>query len=88
MFTQQQTFKPIMLHPTWSLQFVINPIAALITFLLQLQLIWWHSFWAHTAFLVACSSTSVWKGATYQFDIFAHRYLDSVGLEPRKKKAA
>ncbi|KAK9792955.1 hypothetical protein WJX73_006729 [Symbiochloris irregularis] len=75
---------PTKLQPlTYMLMHLLMALGATLT-----SLIWWHSFWAHTAFLVACSSTSVWKGATYQFDIFAHRYLDSVGLEPRKKKAA
>ena len=44
--------------------------------------IWWHSYWAHTAFLVACIGVSAWNGATYYFHVFAKRYLSSVGAAP------
>ena len=55
-----------------------------------LQLLWWHSYWAHTLFVVACSASSAWMGASYQFEVFVHRYLHGLGLEPKvsKKKAA
>ena len=41
--------------------------------------IWWSFYGAHTAFLLACLAVSAWNGASYYFDVFAHRYV--AGLE-------
>ena len=37
--------------------------------------IWWSSYGAHTAFLLSCLVVSAWNGASYYFDVFAHRYV-------------
>ena len=37
--------------------------------------IWWSFYGAHTAFLLACLAVSAWNGASYYFDVFAHRYV-------------
>ncbi|KAK9814724.1 hypothetical protein WJX72_010536 [[Myrmecia] bisecta] len=50
-------------------------------------LIWWRSYWAHTIFLILCAAASAWNGATYYFDVFAHRYVSGVGIEPKVRKA-
>lgn len=54
------------------------------------QLLWWRSYWAHTAWLAGCAAFSAWMGASYQFEIFAHRYLPRLGIQPQpdKKKTA
>lgn len=41
--------------------------------------IWWSFYGAHTFFLLACLAVSAWNGASYYFDVFAHRYV--AGLE-------
>lgn len=50
----------------------------------SLQAVFWHSKTTHTAFLILCSASSAWNGATYFFDVFAHRYVDSVGLRTKQ----
>ena len=37
--------------------------------------IWWSFYGAHTAFLLSCLAVSAWNGASYYFDVFAHRYV-------------
>ncbi|KAK9844314.1 hypothetical protein WJX74_000680 [Apatococcus lobatus] len=49
--------------------------------------IWWHSYWAHTAFLVGCIGVSAWNGANYYFHVFAKRYLASVGAAAHPHQA-
>ncbi|DBA97222.1 TPA: hypothetical protein ACH3X1_014972 [Trebouxia sp. C0004] len=49
-------------------------------------MIWWHSKTAHTLFLIFCASVSAWNGATYYFDIFARKYIQSLGIEPKPAK--
>ena len=49
-----------------------------------LQAVFWHSKALHTTVLVLCSAMSAWNGAVYHFDVFAHKYVESVGLKPAK----
>jgi hypothetical protein len=43
-----------------------------------LNTIWWRSFWACCAFMVAILTASAWSGATFYFDVFATRYIDNL----------
>lgn len=45
-----------------------------------LCLVWWHSCFAHTAFLMLVLAASAWNGAGYYFDYFAVRYRKALGL--------
>lgn len=45
--------------------------------------IWWMSCRAHTAFLLCVLCISAWNGASFYFEVFAHRYVAALGL-PRK----
>ena len=49
--------------------------------------IWWRSQWAGAALIVAAFILSAWNGATYYFEVFAHRYLAAVGVERRRSKS-
>lgn len=51
-----------------------------------MQAVFWHSKLLHTSFLILCSASSAWNGANYFFEVFAHRYVDSVGIPHKKKK--
>ena len=55
-------------------------------FILSVQVIWWNSYWAHTLFLVACSCVSFYNGSTFYFEIFVHRYLNQIGMQPKPPK--
>lgn len=50
--------------------------------------IWWNSYMAHSVFLLAILCISAWNGASYYFEVFAHRYVQTVGVstKPVKKK--
>lgn len=50
--------------------------------------VWWNFYMAHTIFLLAILCISAWNGASYYFEVFAHRYVQTVGLpaKPMKKK--
>lgn len=52
-----------------------------------LQAVFWHHKLIHTLVLILCCAISAWNGAFYYFDIFAHRYVDSVGVQKNVKKA-
>lgn len=43
--------------------------------------IWWSFYGAHTAFLLGCLAVSAWNGASYYFDVFAHRYIAGLDLQ-------
>lgn len=47
--------------------------------------VWW---WSHKdmgmAFIVFAFAWSAWNGANYYFEIFAHRYVSSLGITPRQ----
>jgi len=45
--------------------------------------VFWHSFWAHTLFLVAMIGKAVHNGSHYLFEVFSMRYADSL---PDKSK--
>eukprot|EP00884_Botryococcus_braunii_P011569 jgi/Botrbrau1/20412/Bobra.0006s0068.2 len=45
-----------------------------------LGMAWWHSYTAHTAFLLLVLAASAWNGAGYYFDYFALRYRKALGL--------
>lgn len=42
--------------------------------------VWWNYYHAHTVFLLAILCVSAWNGASYYFEVFAHRYVETVGL--------
>ncbi len=48
--------------------------------------IWWNSYHAHTLFLVFVLCMSSWNGASFYFDVFAHRYIAQLGIPPRTPK--
>lgn len=48
--------------------------------------IWWNYYHAHTLFLVFVLSMSSWNGASFYFDVFAHRYLAQLGIPARTPK--
>ena len=48
--------------------------------------IWWNYYHAHTIFLLVILTISAWNGASYYFEVFAHRYVDSVGLPSKSSK--
>ncbi|KAK9841696.1 hypothetical protein WJX74_010260 [Apatococcus lobatus] len=48
--------------------------------------IWWNYYHAHTFFLVFVLSMSSWNGASFYFDVFAHRYLAQLGIPARTPK--
>lgn len=60
---------------------------ALVTLTFLLARLFWASFWAHTIFLVFILSLSAFNGASFYFEVFAHRYVDNlgrVGGEPKE----
>lgn len=50
-----------------------------------LNQLWWRSYAANTAFLACIFAASAWSGATFYFDVFAARYLASVGIMARRR---
>ena len=48
--------------------------------------IWWNYYHAHTLFLVFVLSMSSWNGASFYFDVFAHRYVAQLGIPARTPK--
>lgn len=55
---------------------------------LGLGTLWWSSFGANTAFMLCIFTASAWSGATFYFDVFAHRYVSSVGIKRRHRGSA
>ncbi|KAK9805607.1 hypothetical protein WJX72_007502 [[Myrmecia] bisecta] len=50
--------------------------------------VWWNSYWAHTTFLLIILMWSAWNGASYYFEVFAHRYVAALGLPDKRHKPA
>ena len=50
--------------------------------------IWWNYYHAHCFFLMTILCISAWNGASYYFEVFAHRYVSSVGLPAKPAKTA
>lgn len=57
---------------------------ALVTLTFLLARLFWESFAAHTIFLLFILASSAYNGASFYFEVFAHRYLDQVGI-PQKR---
>lgn len=51
-----------------------------------LTYIWWHSYACHITILLAMLLWSTWNGANFYFEVFAHRYVRSIGLELKPVK--
>jgi len=51
---------------------------------LDVQAVFWQSKVLHTSFVILCAASSAYNGTTYFFDIFAHRYVDAVGIPKNK----
>eukprot|EP01025_Chloroclados_australasicus_P042845 TRINITY_DN4557_c0_g1_i11.p1 TRINITY_DN4557_c0_g1~~TRINITY_DN4557_c0_g1_i11.p1 ORF type:complete len:400 (+),score=20.55 TRINITY_DN4557_c0_g1_i11:114-1202(+) len=64
----------------------IHGLLCWVSFLLTY--VFYHSYWAHTIFLVLLSLSATWNGANYYFEVFAHRYIVGLGLDlkPSKKR--
>lgn len=83
-------FGRVVLHAPKRLQ----PIAymamhmVLVTLTFLLSIVFWLSFKAHTAFLIFILSYSAFNGASFYFEVFAHRYIDDVGLQRRERRAS
>ena len=56
------------------------------TLIACVQAVFWHHKTLHTVVLTGCCASSAWNGAVYFFDIFAHRYVESVGVAKNAKK--
>lgn len=58
---------------------VLQPVAymamhmVLVTATLLLSVLFWHSFTAHTVFLLFILACSAFNGASFYFEVFAHR---------------
>lgn len=52
---------------------------------MSLNQLWWRSYAANTAFLACIFAASAWSGATFYFDVFAARYLASLGIKARRR---
>lgn len=50
-----------------------------------LNTIWWSNRTAALTFIVAAFVIAAWHGASFYFDHFAHRYIASLGIEPKGK---
>lgn len=59
---------------------------ALTQVVMGLNTVWWRSERAALGFIVAAFVVAVWHGASYYFEIFAHRYLAGLGIEPRQRR--
>jgi len=59
----------------------------LVTLTFLLSMLFWASFRAHTAFLIFILSFSAYNGASFYFEVFAHRYIDDVGLTRRERRS-
>lgn len=57
---------------------VCDPCRLLTAVTMLLNTLWWRSFYACCAFMVAILTASAWSGATFYFDVFATRYIDSL----------
>lgn len=49
---------------------------------------WFHSCLLHTAFVLTVLCVSMWNGASYNFEVFAKRYIQSLGAEPSEEKSS
>ncbi|GAB4824156.1 hypothetical protein N2152v2_011202 [Parachlorella kessleri] len=50
--------------------------------------LWWSNYTACTLFMLSVFTVSAWNGASFYFDVFAHRYVTGLGLELREKRRA
>lgn len=61
----------------------VHAVAATASFLPTL--VFFRSFWVHTAAVVFCLSLAAWNGGNYYFEVFAAKYMQrvyaSLGLE-------
>lgn len=48
----------------------------------------WSHYWLNTAFLVWCLGMSAWNGGNYYFEVFAHKYVNEVGISKPSKTGA
>ena len=61
---------------------------ALTTAVMALNVFWWGHEIACTALIVAALALASWNGASFYFNVFARRYMASLGLEQHRPKHA
>jgi len=49
------------------------------------NVLWWSSRSACSVIILAAFAMAAWNGANFYFEVFVHRYLAGLGIEPRRQ---